>query len=106
MSEIALYNALTKLGLNHDEAKEAVADVASSKNVATKTDIIELKAETKADIRDMATKADIAELKVEVKTEIAELKSDFKSEMAKLETRMTWKLVAIGVAIIGVIKYL
>ncbi len=42
MSEIALYNALTKLGLKHDEAKEAVADVASSKNVATKTDIIEL----------------------------------------------------------------
>ena len=36
MSEIALYNALTKLGLNHDEAKEAVADVASSRDVATK----------------------------------------------------------------------
>ena len=56
MSEIALYNALTKLGLNHDEAKEAVADVVSSKDLATKTDIIELKAETKADIKDMATK--------------------------------------------------
>ena len=48
MSEIALYNALTKLGLNHDEAKEAVADVASSKDLATKTDIIELKAETES----------------------------------------------------------
>ncbi len=36
MSEIALYNALTKLGLNHDEAKEAVTDVASSRDVATK----------------------------------------------------------------------
>ena len=36
MSEIALYNALTKLGLPPDEAKEAVADVASSKDVATK----------------------------------------------------------------------
>ncbi len=62
MSEIALYNALTKLGLNHDEAKEAVADVASSKEVATKTDIVELKAETKADIKDMATKVDLANL--------------------------------------------
>ncbi len=62
MSEIALYNALTKLGLTHDEAKEAVSDVASSKEVATKTDIVELKAETKADIKDMATKVDLANL--------------------------------------------
>ena len=42
MSEIALYNALTKLGLDHDMAKEAVADVASSKQVATKTDIVRM----------------------------------------------------------------
>ena len=28
MSEIALYNALTKLGTKHNEAKEAIADVA------------------------------------------------------------------------------
>ena len=85
MSEIALYNTLRKIPeVSDDEAKEAVADVASSKDVATKTDIIELKAETKADIKNMATKADIAQL----------------------ETRMTWKLVGIGVAIIGVIKYL
>ena len=42
MSEIALYNALTKLGLKADEAKEAVADVTSSKEVATKTDIVRL----------------------------------------------------------------
>ena len=42
MSEIALYNALTKLGLNPDEAKEAVADIASSKDVATKMNLAEL----------------------------------------------------------------
>ena len=36
MSEIALYNALTKLGLDHNEAKEAVADIAGTKEVATK----------------------------------------------------------------------
>ncbi len=42
MSEIALYNALTKLGLKHDEAKEAVTDVASSKDVATKADLAKL----------------------------------------------------------------
>ena len=39
MSEIGLYNALTKLGLEPDEAKDAVADVARSKEVATKADL-------------------------------------------------------------------
>ncbi len=81
MSEIALYNTLRKIPEVSDaEAKEAAAGVASSKDVATKTDI-----------KDMATKVDIAEVKAEI---------------AKLETRMTWKLVGIGVVIIGVIKYL
>ena len=42
MSEIALYNALTKLGLDHDEAKEAVADIASTKDMATKVDLASL----------------------------------------------------------------
>ena len=80
MSEIALYNALTKLGLDHDEAKEAVADVANSKDVATKSDI-----------KDMATKSDIAE----VKADITELKADSKA--------MKWMLgllLAINVAFI------
>ena len=51
MSDIALYNVLTKLGAKHEEAKEAVTGVASSKEVVTK-----------ADIKDMATKRDLAEL--------------------------------------------
>ena len=42
MSEIALYNVLTKLGATPDEAEKAVSDVASSKEVATKTDLAEL----------------------------------------------------------------
>ena len=40
MSDIVLYNALTKLGLEHDAAKEAIANVATSGEVATKADII------------------------------------------------------------------
>ena len=39
---------------------------------------------TKADIEDMATKADIA----------------------KLEAQLTWRMVVIGLAIVGIIKYL
>ena len=101
MSEIALYNALTKLGLKHDEAKEAVADVASSKNVATKTDIIELKAETKADIRDMATKADIAE----VKSDITEVKADIREIRTELKY-LRWLIVIVVSIAVGIIKYL
>ena len=39
MSEIALYSALAKLGLEYDEAKETVADVASSEDVVTKAEL-------------------------------------------------------------------
>ena len=53
MSGIALYNALIKLGLDHEAAKEAVTDVASSKDMATKSDI-----------KDMATKSDLANLEI------------------------------------------
>ncbi len=103
MSEIALYNTLRKIPEVSDaEAKEAVADVASLKDVATKMDIKELKAETKADIaelkvetkadiKDMATKTDIAE----VKADIVELKADIRA--------MKWmlgSLLAVNVAII------
>ena len=36
MSDIALCNALAKLGLEHDEAKEAIANIARLREVATK----------------------------------------------------------------------
>ena len=43
MSEIALYNTLRKIPeVSDDEAKEAVADIASEKDVATKTDLLKL----------------------------------------------------------------
>ena len=49
MSEIALYNILKKIdGTTDDEIEKAVSDVARSKDVATKADLAELKAEVKA----------------------------------------------------------
>ena len=99
MSEIALYDTLRKIdGVSDAEAKEAVADVASNRDVATKADIIELKAETKTDIKDMATKSDIAE----VKTDIAELKADI-TELKADGKAMKWMLgllLAVNVAFI------
>ena len=83
MSEIALYNALTKLGLEHDAAKEAVADIASSREVATK-----------ADIKNMATKTDIAELKGDIREIRAELKY------------LRWLIVIVVGIAVGIIKYL
>ena len=46
MSGIALYNTLRKIPeVSEAEAKEAVADIMSTKEVATKADIAELKTE-------------------------------------------------------------
>ena len=54
MTEIALYDTLRKIPEVSDaEAKEAVADIANSREVATRADIVELKAETKADIAEL-----------------------------------------------------
>ena len=76
MSEIALYNTLRKIpDVSDDEAKEAAADVASSKEIATKDYI------------------DAAIAKQDVKIE----------RMARLI--IMW-VVGVGLAIIGVIKYL
>ena len=58
MSDIALYNVLTKVGATPEEAERAVADVASSKKVATKTDLEKL---------EMKLMAKIKELMVEIK---------------------------------------
>ena len=91
MSEIALYTALTKLGLEPKEAKEAVADVASSKNVATK-----------ADIKGMVTKADLAEQETRLVTEM----SDLKAEMYRINNRTIMWIVVVGVAVVGTLKYL
>ena len=100
MSEIALYDTLRKIPeVSDEEAKQAVADIANSREVATK-----------ADIKDMATKADIAELKAETKADIAELKTETKADIAELKAEMyrvnnrtiMW-IVGVGVAVAGVV---
>ena len=76
MSEIALYNLLKRIPeTTDDEVKEAVADVASTKEVATK--------------------ADIAEIKVEI------AKLDAKTEATHRNTIM-W-MVGVGIAVAGII---
>ncbi|MXX98313.1 MAG: hypothetical protein F4Y58_00170 [Gammaproteobacteria bacterium] len=49
MSEIVLYNLLKRIPeATDDEVKEVVADVASTKDVVTKTDLAEVKADVNA----------------------------------------------------------
>ena len=53
MSEIALYNTLKKIpGITDTEVKEAISDVASSKQVATKADLEKLRSELLEKIAD------------------------------------------------------
>ena len=76
MSDIALYKLLKRIpDATAEEVEKAVADVASSKEVATKADL-------------------------------AKLEGFMKEAIAKLEARLTWRLIiAISVAV-GIIKYL
>ncbi|MBC6414466.1 MAG: hypothetical protein GDA45_06265 [Chromatiales bacterium] len=70
MTEIALYNLLKRIpDATDDEVEKAVADVTSTKEVATKSDIVELKVETKADL---------------------------KTGLANLETRLTNRIYAVA----------
>ena len=79
MSEIALYDTLRKIpNVSAAEAKEAVADIANTKDVATKADIAEVK-------------TDIAELRAEVKTELK---------------YMRWLIVIVVSIAVAFIKYL
>ena len=49
MSEIALYNLLKRIpDATDNEVEKAVADVASSKDVATKADMVEVKADIRS----------------------------------------------------------
>ena len=83
MTEIALYDTLRKIpDVSDTEAKEAVADIASAKDVATKADI------------------------ARVDKTIAELKGELLAEMYRLNNRTIMWMAGIGLAIIGVIKYL
>ena len=76
MSTTALYKALIEAHVSEDTAERAVEGLAYAREVATKTDL--------------------AELKTELKEDIAEVKGD----IAALETKMLrWSITMTGVVI-------
>ena len=67
MSTTALYQALIEAGTPKETAEKAVEGLLPGGEVATKTDLADLKTDTKrleTELRSTATKADIAELEV------------------------------------------
>ena len=75
--------------------------------VATKTDLAEVKTELKTEIAEVKAelKTEIAELKTELKTEIAGIKTD----MAEMETRLTMRMlfmVGILATLMTVFKFI
>ena len=57
MTDIALYDILRKVdGITDAEAKEAIPNIANSKGVATKSDIMSTKEYIKAEIAELETR--------------------------------------------------
>ena len=63
---------------------------ASADQLATKSDITDLRTDVKADIADLRTavKIDIADLRTELKVDIADLRSDLREAELRLETKI------------------
>ena len=97
MSEIALYNLLTRMGANPEEAKEAIADIASSKEVATKADL-------KTGLANLE-----ARLIEKIANQEARLIEKIANQDAKMEAahrNMIMWMIGVGLAVVGIIKYL
>ncbi len=116
MSTTALYKALIEAHVSEDTAERAVEGLAYAREVATKTDLAELKTELKEDISELRVefkqdigelKQDISELRAEFKQDIGELRVELKGDIGALETKITaletkmlrWSIVMTGITI-------
>ena len=115
-----LYRALVSINVTEDRAKAVVVALEAdmTNHLATKTDIMELKAEfnelrasTKADIMELkaefnelriATKADINELRNELKADIGELRGALREQGLRLTIQLGLMLsgiMGVGLAV-------
>ncbi len=90
MSTTALYKALIEAHVSEDTAERAVEGLAYAREVATKTDLAELKTELKQDISELRAelKQDIGELRVEFKQDIGELRAELKQDIGELRVEL------------------
>ena len=103
-----VYDAFRSAGVSDEQATAAALAVPPRDELATKTDIAELRTEfaelrmeVKTDIAELRT--EFAELRTEVKTDIGELRADTRCDMKDLEMRMTHRFyAAIGLAVAAI----
>ena len=96
-----LYRALVSINVTEDRAKAVVVAMEAdmTNHLATKTDIMELKAEFN-ELR-IATKADINELRNELKADIGELRGALREQGLRLTIQlglMVSGIMGIGLA--------
>ncbi len=99
--------SLTDAGVPPDQARlqaKALSEALESNDLATKTDMSELRSDMKSEM---------AELRSDMKSEMAKLRSDMKSDMADMRTDMAnmetriikWQIGGIGV-LAAIMKFL
>ena len=88
-----MYKALVEAGTSEDTAKQAVEDLPSGGELATKSDLAQLGARLGADIAQL--KVDITQLETRLGADIAQLKIG----IAQLEVHLVWRLLG-GIAVL------
>jgi capsule polysaccharide export protein KpsE/RkpR len=108
---------LENVGFPREQAEAQVQLVIDSfqENVATKSDLAELRSDIKTEMAELRSdlKTDMANLKSELKTDMADLRSelktemsDLKSEIAEMKTDLVYRLGGIVVLCTGILGFL
>lgn len=99
--------SLAKIGVPQEQAKlqaKVLSKAFESNDLATKSDITELKSDVKADIAEL--KSDVKTDIIALKADITELRSDVKTQMSEMELRIIkWQIGGIGL-VVAAIKFL
>ena len=96
-----VYDAFRSAGVSDEQAAAAALAIPPSGELATKSDISELRSEFKGDIS--ALRAEFKGDITRVHSEIRELRADTRGDLKELELRMTVKLfAALGMAVAGI----
>ena len=103
-----VYDAFRSAGVSDEQAAAAALAIPPRDDLATKTDLAELRTELKTEIAELRSevKTDIAELKTDIailRSEMRELRADTRSDMKDLELRMTHRLfAAVGLTVAAI----
>ena len=96
-----VYDAFKSAGVSDEQASAAAQAIQPSGELATKSDIAELRAVTNSDIAKL--RAEFKSDNAELRSKIRELRADTRSDMKDLELRMTRKFYAtVGVAVAAI----